>query len=88
MRVGCDIRAHDEQDPLSPSGDAIVHQRVHDAIDAEEMLSDSSIEASVTDGVALLRGEVATETQRSRIEAVVSQVEGVTGIQNEIRIRQ
>jgi osmotically-inducible protein OsmY len=88
MRVGCDIRAHDEQDPLSPSGDAIVHQRVHDAIDAEEMLSDSSIEASVTDGVALLRGEVGTETQRSRAEAVVSEVEGVTGIQNEIRIRQ
>lgn len=87
MRVGCDIRTHDEQDPLSPSGDAIVHQRVHDALDAEEMLGDAPIHAWVTDGVALLRGEVSSESQRSRAEAVVSEVEGVNGIQNEIRIK-
>ncbi len=54
---------------------------------AADDLRDSTINVDVDKGVVTLTGTVASAAQKTRAEAVVKTVEGVTGVKNQLKVQ-
>ena len=92
---GCKSRedSHREEAPSSTSAtletDAHLAESVRKAIAADMALSYDARNVRVTadDGVVTLRGTVASEDERSRIEALARNCAGVRSVDNEVEVR-
>lgn len=62
--------------------DAILAQRVRDAIVGDAGLRDQRIEVSAAGGAVTLTGQVRSESDRARAESLARAVAGVASVQN------
>lgn len=62
--------------------DAILAQRVRDAIAGDGRLRDQRIEVSAASGAVTLTGQVRSESDRTRAETLARSVAGVASVQN------
>jgi hypothetical protein len=71
---------------FAQSGGGDLQGAVSGAIAHDAMLKNQPITASVSNGVVTLSGTVETEQQRQEAETVAANVQGVSGIQNNITV--
>jgi BON domain len=71
---------------LAQSGDSNLQAAVSSAIAHDAMLKNQPVTASTANGVVTLSGTVETEQQRQQAETDAANVQGVSGIQNNITV--
>jgi len=71
---------------LAQSGDGGLQASVSSALTHDAMLKNQPVTAAVANGVVTLSGTVETEQQRQEAETVAANVQGVSGIQNNITV--
>lgn len=75
---------------MDRAGDAASDMRMHLALEAKlaetDQLSALAINTDVKDGVARLEGEVERESQRELATEIAASVDGVTAVNNELRV--
>lgn len=68
--------------------DRAISEQIGNAVLDEEMLSRASdVVITTQDGVVTLRGNVPTDFERARLDAAVRAIPGVSGIDNQVRVR-
>jgi hypothetical protein len=70
----------------APQGDGNLQAAVASAITHDPLLKNQSVTAYTSGGVVTLTGTVETEQQRQEAETVAANVQGVSGIQNNITV--
>ena len=89
---GSDDKSMQEQtrDMTQKAGDAASDIRMHLALEAKLAQSDElsalAINTDVKDGVAHLKGDIQTDTQRQLATEIAESVEGVKSVRNELRV--
>ena len=71
---------------LAQGGDSTLQAGVSDAIAHDAMLKNQAITASVQHGIVTLTGTVETEQQRQQAETDAANVNGVSGIENNLTV--
>lgn len=71
---------------LAQSGDNGLQASVSSALTHDAMLKNQPVTAAVANGVVTLSGTVETEQQRQEAETVAANLQGVSGIQNNITV--
>jgi osmotically-inducible protein OsmY len=66
--------------------DGRVEERVEARLSHDARLKDDGVKVSVDNGVATLKGKVATEADRTRAERMAAKVAGVTRVENKIDV--
>lgn len=68
--------------------DATISTKVRTAIVSEKNLDIADVDVTTEQNVVILTGNVATEAQKDRAEAVAKNVDGVRGVKNMITVRK
>ncbi|TBC13400.1 CBS domain-containing protein (plasmid) [Rhizobium ruizarguesonis] len=68
------------------SGDEALGIAVRSRLDAELEITPPTVDATVSDGIVTLRGEVETELERSAARVAAESVRGVGGVVNKITL--
>ncbi|HEV2609247.1 MAG TPA: BON domain-containing protein [Noviherbaspirillum sp.] len=68
------------------SSDAEISSKVKAALAADPELSGTKIDATTTDGVVRLKGEIKSMALRKKVESIVRGVSGVKSIDNQLII--
>lgn len=68
--------------------DRAITQRVRDAVAAEDSLSGSAknLSISTSEGVVTLRGPVQSSSEKSKVDDLVERIEGVKRVDNQLKI--
>ena len=69
------------------AGDAAITAKVKSALVAEDDVRSLQINVDTEDGRVVLEGEVPTAEQSMRIEKVAQNVDGVTSVENKLKVR-
>lgn len=77
-------------DMMDRAGDAAGNLRIHIALETKlatsDQLSALAINTDVKDGVAHLKGEVRTDTERGLAELIAANTPGVSSVRNELEV--
>jgi osmotically-inducible protein OsmY len=82
-----EVRNHAEIRHEASIDDGLIRERAMNAIKNDPFLQDKNVHVAIRRGEATIKGEVDTRHEFFRAEDVVSQLAGVTGIINEIEVK-
>ena len=72
--------------PLQPKADSALTDQVKSALAKEQDLKATKLEVDANSGVVVLKGRVADDKTKQRIEEVAKAVPGVTWVQSQLAV--
>jgi osmotically-inducible protein OsmY len=73
-------------EPLQPRNDSALSDQVKSALAKEQGLKATKLEVDANSGVVVLKGRVADDKTKQRIEEVAKAVPGVTWVQSQLAV--
>lgn len=87
-RVVNDLTVEVLEEPTDNNPDQVLTNAIDRALDGDTVLKERDVNVNVAGGRVTLTGEVRTSRERTRVEQIVRDVDGVAEVTNELQIQR